>query len=366
MKKERGRIPYLDGLRGVAISLVVGWHFFGSTYTAWLPYGTDYADISLVRFGWMGVELFFLISGFVIFMTIEKCANFADFMIRRWHRLFPAILIATALIVVANYVFDLPGPYWPAPARNIIPGLTLLPANMWAAFLRAPVESLDGVFWTLYTEVAFYAVFGALYFWLGWKRAIVGLLLLCVVTRAAQISLPGHHAPGVLKHGLDVLEWFKIQYFGWFAAGALFFRARQDNSDRLLLGAIATGLFSAALFHLPDGIQLIGRALLATIVLAFSAVQKLPVAQRVLSTRLPLFIGAISYPLYLVHNRLGLGLLAYFAKTAPAVLGAALAALAIGAIVALAWLITAYAEPVVSGWLRPLTRRARAWFTKAA
>jgi peptidoglycan/LPS O-acetylase OafA/YrhL len=84
MRSSGGRLRYLDGMRGLAITAVVLWHFFGPAEAKSLPYGDRYAQVPALSAGWMGVELFFLISGFVIFLTLEKCSGFWDFMIRRW------------------------------------------------------------------------------------------------------------------------------------------------------------------------------------------------------------------------------------------------------------------------------------------
>ena len=86
------RIAFLDGLRGIAILLVVFYH----AYTRWsdiVPYGARYAHFPVAQLGWLGVELFFMISGFVIYMTLEKCRSFGEFLYRRWLRLFPAMLL---------------------------------------------------------------------------------------------------------------------------------------------------------------------------------------------------------------------------------------------------------------------------------
>ncbi len=71
------RLDALDGLRGVAILLVMGFHFFhhleSPYYKSHLyPYGERFAAIPLFQYGYLGVELFFIISGFVIALTLEK------------------------------------------------------------------------------------------------------------------------------------------------------------------------------------------------------------------------------------------------------------------------------------------------------
>jgi Predicted acyltransferases len=65
------RITHLDGMRGLAILLVIAYH----AYARWpelLPYAATTQHIPLLAFGWVGVQLFFMISGFVIFMTLDK------------------------------------------------------------------------------------------------------------------------------------------------------------------------------------------------------------------------------------------------------------------------------------------------------
>jgi len=60
--KDNKRLDRLNGLRGVAIILVFPSHVFGGDFAWCLPYGDAYSGIFFVRFGWLGVHLFFLIS----------------------------------------------------------------------------------------------------------------------------------------------------------------------------------------------------------------------------------------------------------------------------------------------------------------
>src|ERR1700679_1685854 len=76
----KGRLLELDCLRGIAVTLVITFHF-----TLNEPNLRRY-----FRFDCAGVELFFMISGFVIFLTIEKTTNYKDFLLSRFSRLFPA------------------------------------------------------------------------------------------------------------------------------------------------------------------------------------------------------------------------------------------------------------------------------------
>ena len=100
---------------------------------------------------------------------------------------------------------------------------------------------------------------------------------------------------------------------------------------------------------MPLGVTAESRAYRAGAVLLFAAVQVVPMLQRLFALRPLLFVGFNSYPLYLVHNNLGIGIMRWIAAAqpqAPPIAAIAGAALATGL---LAWAIATYAEP----WLRP-------------
>lgn len=146
------RITYLDGLRAIAILLVILFHAFGR-WPAVMPYGANFEHFYLVRYGWLGVELFFLISGFVILMTLEKCSGFKDFMLRRWLRLFPTMLVCSLLIFVTAPLFSA-RPAGPAHFVDLLPGLFFTDLG-WGLF-GAGITPIEGSFWSLFVEVKFY------------------------------------------------------------------------------------------------------------------------------------------------------------------------------------------------------------------
>ena len=362
MRAVGSRIQYLDGLRGLAIISVVIWHFYGPTYERWLPFGLSYSKWPLASYGWTGVELFFLISGFVIFMTVESCASFREFLIRRWLRLFPAMLIATIIIFGGDRLLSWQAPYANARLVDIVPGLTFISPAILHVMLRVDIDSLDGVFWTLYTEVAFYFVFGALYFTLGWKRAIAGLGALAVGVIGAGLLISKLHAPHLVVRAVEPLRWMGFGLFGWFAAGALFYKSYQLRSGALLAAAIGVGSLSA-MFHPSSHAGLVERAIMFGIVLLFAAVQTSPILQRAFSLRPIQFIGRVSYPLYLIHNEIGIGVMnGISAATGQPLLASCLA---LAGIVFGAWAIERFAEPGVRNLVKPLGRLAMGGSTGA-
>ncbi|QJU58612.1 acyltransferase [Sphingomonas sp. AP4-R1] len=359
MHRGQSRLRYLDGLRGLAALMVVLWHYLGPTYTAYLPYGDRYAGLPLVGELWMGVEIFFLISGFVIFMTIERCSGFVDFMLRRWLRLFPTMLVASCLLFLIDRLFHWPGPEAGARWIDLIPGLTFIPPAIYHAVLHRPIDSIDGVFWTLYVEMAFYVVFGLLYFRFGWKRAIAGLVLLFVAVRLWRIGLSYVHLPLILARAVEPFEWWGVDNFGWFAAGALFYKAHQADDRRLFALAVSVSLLSVALFNLAVGMSLPVYVGLIVVALFFAAVQRSHALQSLFAIGPMIFLGFVSYPLYLLHNNLGIGALAIFGPALFPHRPDLVIPLVMAMAILLAWVTARFAEPWLTARLRPVTDAIR-------
>lgn len=223
-----------------------------------------------------------------------------------------------------------------------------------------PIAQIDGVFWTIYVEAAFYVVFSVLYFRFGWRHAVAALVALFLYTRLMRLGLPLVHAPAILGRLVDPFEWFGCQFFGWFAAGALFYRWLSDGRRLYLALAIIIGLAAGLLFDFPVRMAPDIRILFVVILLLFAVAHRSPALQRLLELSPILFVGDISYPLYLVHDNLGISLSAWYARRLPAmppVLAGLLAILSVGL---LAWAIARYAEPWLTPPLRRLTNGARA------
>lgn len=136
----RGRIGILDGLRLCAALMVVLYHYvaFGGGWEG------SQAQLFPVLFrpsayGWLGVELFFMISGFVICMS-SWGRSVSHFFTSRVIRLFPAYWLAIA--VTTAVVFFMPGGITPLPWRDLLVNLTMLQRPM-------GVDEVEGVYLSL-------------------------------------------------------------------------------------------------------------------------------------------------------------------------------------------------------------------------
>jgi peptidoglycan/LPS O-acetylase OafA/YrhL len=348
-----GRIAFLDGLRGIAIFWVILFH----AYVRWpeiVPFGNRFSGVPYVAYGWLGVQLFFLISGFVIFMTLEKSADFRDFMSRRWLRLFPAMLLCSMLIFATAPFFHERPAGVPA-LRDLLPGLTFVDPTWWELIFDSPQGVLEGAFWSLFVEMKFYLIAGSLFFLIGGGRMIMALTGLFIIARVTLLMSANHVA--VDLHQLPrIMDLLSAKYFGWFAAGALYYRYFHERKPGFLWLAILTALASALS---QDGYQYHPEIFALSVVILFTAAIVSGVVQRLLTNRIFLFFGFVSYPLYLVHENMMVSAIAKVGFAAPWLPAFLMPVAPILLVSGVAWLVAAYAEPRLRDRLRPLLRRTR-------
>ncbi|HAP12395.1 MAG TPA: acyltransferase [Afipia sp.] len=315
------RLRAVDGLRGVAILLVMGFHYFyhleSFYYKSTLyPYGETFSNVLIFKYGYMGVELFFIISGFVIAMTLESSRSVIDFVIRRFVRIWPALIVSAILTFFLLNWSDAPFALhrrqsWP----NFLPSLTLTPPSLWSGWFPK-VDYITGVYWSLVVEIRFYMI-AAILFWLFSReklaRNLVIFTLVVYIARALlRRAMPGYN--GVY----DAL--FIPDYLPWFAAGAVFYELYKE---RLAKGAalIMLAMIYALIARVSTNYAMIGRdpvfasaAALAFMVLFWFLATK-PASMRLFEVRPLVWIGECSYSIYLYHYAVGMILISQVSKT---------------------------------------------------
>lgn len=159
---HKKRIGILDSFRALAILAVMLFHFF-SLDDFKFPYGHKYDFFYQGRYG---VEFFFIISGFVIFYTLENTLSLKDFVIKRLIRLYPSALVATTLTFLVFLLFSNES------LTNVIvkylTSLSLIGPKL-LNYIFSPSGNtfnyLDYSLWSLWPEIQFYFVAGILYFY---------------------------------------------------------------------------------------------------------------------------------------------------------------------------------------------------------
>ena len=347
-QKHASRLHFLDGLRGIAILLVVLYH----AYADWpqeLPYHEQYADIFLFHFGKYGVQLFFIISGFVIAMTLEKCKSFWDFMFRRWLRLFPAMLVASLIILMTAPLFTA-RPYGVPSLQDLLPGLTFIEPEFFRLFFDKNQGVLEGLFWTLFVEMKFYILAGLMYFTIGPKKMIAVLITMFFSSIALEFANP-HLSPTVADKLDTLYHYLNWAHYGWFAAGALFYQYYVSKNRWVWFAALVVALIAARCL---GGLPTKSMAYASILVFTFAFSMFNPIVQKMLSNKFLVFIGFISYPLYLVHENATVSMINQLHDTYPNVPSYLLPVLPTIVVTIVAWVIAQYLEPMTRKGIKQL------------
>lgn len=338
------RLPALDVARGMAALAVVLFHFacFNEAARADLP-----NFVQVTYYGYLGVHLFFLISGFVIFMTLEKTAGAWDFFIARASRLYPAFLLSIALTLVGAYLLQGNMMF---SMRDVLLNLTMFPD-----FLGA--KMINGAYWTLAIEIVFY-----------------GLVFLAILIRGKDGIMPivvAWFALSVLNAfiGLGIIE--RLLILKWaplFTGGAaLYFSTRQTDWRRVAYLAVFVATLPVAAHYAlgslaeqrerfsywqTDDVVAVSVLAAAYALMAFIAFR--PNAMSWLPPKFVEVCGGASYILYLIHQTVGSIMVA---KLYPYLGGMAIT-LVVALMVAVSALIYMYFDKPVQRKLRIFRRQS--------
>jgi peptidoglycan/LPS O-acetylase OafA/YrhL len=296
-----GRIVELDGLRGCACLLVVIGHYFGE-----VAHGARF-----LRLEWVGVDLFFCLSGFLIGGILldnrESRSYWATFYIRRGFRIFPIYYLTVTLVLLALPHFaGLVEPAYSAGvyysyAQNILMSLTGVETSTWLT----PT-------WTLCVEEQFYLLLPLIIF-LAPPRWLARILVLLIASASLfRLGLVLLLANKLAFFMLLPTEW-DLLFLGVVGASvrrmpALWSRL-QDNDRRGLQIITFAGLVTVLLLAIADNalgvrsFDVVGRLALGLALtgLVLLLVSGSPEGVRFRSPVLRLF-GVISYGLYLIHQ----------------------------------------------------------------
>ncbi len=280
LRAHKGRLTELDALRGIGALSVVLFHL-----TTRYPQVFPKADPVPFSF-WAGeyrVMLFFALSGFAIFFTLERASGVMDFAVNRFSRLFPAYWAALPLVLAFVWLGDVK-------PLQITPLAMLANITMLQGFLYLP--AIDGAYWTLTVELGFYASMLGLW-----------LLLRKKFDRLEPMLIPWLGLKGLMFvwQGMPsrVAMLLVLQFLPYFVIGMLYYRIwsgqrRWQQQIPYFLAALGVLAWTEAL-----DLFLVGCVLVALFGLVLAG------ALRFLSVRPLLWLGTISYPLYLVHENIG-------------------------------------------------------------
>lgn len=328
-----GRVQALDLLRLVAVLGVILFHYGfrgptvqGTTYVA-LPELASFA-----RYGFLGVPIFFVISGFVIAYSAEG-RTAIGFAIARFARIYPGFVFCMTLTFMMTMAFGAP---------TFETSLTQWAANLFIAAPALHQPYMDSAYWSLVYEVTFYAWVTLLIAADVFRRRVnlIVFLWLC-------ISLLNE----LVFESIVMRKIFLTDVSSFFATGLLIYQLYLGRRDAALQSLLALSVACAvgiqAVYNLAWLRDHTGESFDDWIVAAICLGSILMIVQATRIRRLPLpssviiAAGGVTYPLYLLHQQIGYDI---FYRIGPVAHPAALVALIVLSIALLSWTTWRYVE----------------------
>lgn len=278
----RKRISVLDSLRGLAAIFVMLFHFTSFYEVVCEPLKIN----SLLKFprGFYGVQLFFMISGFVIFMTVNKITDYRKFIYKRLVRLYPTYWMC--LIITTLFISFFPVKIYTVSISQFLGNITMI-----QGLLR--IDNIDGSYWSLLPEIMFYAM---MVFILLFKlqSKIIAICMIWLLGIGLNLLHPSY---------LEIL--FNLKFGIFFISGIMFYRIylKENTYIEYLLIVISNIL----LYFVTKNVE-------STVVFfLFNILFFLFVKNRLnfLANSFLTYLGAISYPLYLIHQSIGITTINY-------------------------------------------------------
>lgn len=322
---KKARIDYLDLLRVVAISAVIAFHYLFSAIARGRTPSVEFSPVAdWARYGYFGVELFFMISGFVVVTSVSSL-SFKQFLTKRFLRLYPMYWISLILIFTIS-TFGIWGRRGPK-AEIFYYNLTMFP-------IAFDQPWLDAAHWFMARQLQLYLA--------------VAIIVLFRLNKSIGNIFTWWAILGSFWYLLN-LDNFGIWYFNGFFAlicgGAIISLIRVDGFSKMrILALIASYIW--ALTSRIDLIPWLDRNRApghSTWIIGLSVTA---IYLALMATWLPrislwkirgaTYAGALSYPIYLIHDRLGGLAIARFATPANKYF---IYLTAVGLAILLAWLM---------------------------
>ena len=334
------RFHEIDLLRGLACIAVVAYHYLWRGQDAgWISHHTYPAVEAVARFGYLGVHLFFIISGIVIFMSAQG-SSVRNFVASRVSRLYPALWVAAPL--TAAFAWTLDRTDFQVSIPTLLANMTMLPH--WFK-----VEFVDGAYWSLAVELQFYLLVALAMAFKGVDRpeCWVGCWLAVAAVNAVRPMYP-------------VELWLATKHASLFCAGICFYLIKTRGSTPFRLGLLAASWVLSVFYEAgPDlrsvkgappeyVVACVDAAVLTTLYALFYAWTT--GHSHVKRSGLAVWAGLLTYPVYLLHQNIGYELLEALAPTGMAF---GLRLLVVCTVVGgLAWVIVIFVERTLAPKLR--------------
>ncbi|WP_433056223.1 acyltransferase family protein [Dactylosporangium sp. CS-033363] len=302
--KREGRLAALDGLRLIAALLVVSYHYVGTTRShLWeRPNNQIFTHLyGLATYGSFGVQLFFVVSGFVICMS-SWGRRLSDFLISRIVRLYPMYWVAVALSFTVVYLNRPTADSVQVILR--VHSLSDLLLNFTMAQEAFGVPHVDWVYWTLWSELRFYLLFAVVVLiGVTYRRTLAFCALwLAATVLFGQLNIPLVNAvvqPAYSPYFIVGILLYLVHRFGstWLLWGMIVFSLLVAQHQLLVDVRWTSNFISHPLSWVFAEFLVLGFvACVAAVALGWTSWAR---------WRWLTVAGALTYPLYLLHQDIG-------------------------------------------------------------
>lgn len=366
MNTNPSHILGIDAIRFLAAVAVMFFHYgFWAGFTR----ETDISQVvvsypklsSLTSFGWVGVQTFFVISGFVIAFSSERASAF-KFWVSRVVRLLPGVVICASITLLALSWIEHAS--FEDLMKLYVKSITFWPTGPW----------VDDSYWTLAIEISFYCtVFGLLvinkFKWIRPLAITLGLISTAFTVVSFASMLPyfstAGNIIGIVKN-LRIADLLLLNHGVFFALGILFWlelvKEHHAHNIGYLGGFTAIGCLHIYLVTVEFNNSGAGIAPLVPILIWLVSLAGIIFSVRMNPEilQLPLWlraflrrIGLMTYPLYLIHQSVGLALIGslLLAETHRHLA----LSIAITLSLTISWIVSVYLEPPLQAKLKRLS-----------
>jgi len=317
MRQPLRHLPFLDGIRGLAILVVFLFHAIGEAFGySGLPWngqfrnfdtGMSFLAVFPLTYGFVGVSVFFVVSGFCIHLSHQQAGDkgWLTFFNRRFFRIYPAYFITLCVFFfVSPWASHSPDSY-----EKLVQGVTHVLAvhNL----DKTTFYGINPSFWSIACEIQLYAIYPVLLLMtskIGWRKGLflVGAIELSIrAAMSLSLAWTGESLPYFVMYSP-----FSF-WLSWTLGAHLaqcYLEGRDSIFSRVRFDLTAVAAFSSYLFKPTAPFTFLAFALLTCVVI-----------QRLISERWtiptgPIFsvvwrhlalLGVVSYSFYLLHQPMG-------------------------------------------------------------
>ena len=298
--KSKTRIYQIDLFRFLAALAVVLYHYLFNGYSSGMS-NLNFSHIGgFFKYGYLGVDIFFIISGFVISLSIKN-RSLIHFWISRISRLYPIYWISVLLTFTIIVFFG--APRYISEYKQLIVNL-----SMFQNYIG--VGSIDGVYWSLFVEMKFYIFIISSYLILN-KRKEIRLDYLIYTWLSMSIAYVFLSKLFIFKvaNNLFILDWSS-----YFIAGIIFYQIYESKLNLKYFILLIVSFFISIYHAILKGevLELYHNTVFSSyvivgIILMFYSLMLLVSCNKLNSINSSKLIkyGMLTYPLYLIHQNIG-------------------------------------------------------------